>query len=311
MLFDFDEDYGLAEKIVDYVIKMKCDNGLPILPSTKSVKSQKSYVEACKMLWAIYDGTFFKTYSFETRSDYNMDGWKDKIKECENDWGKVRSLVLGSVRHFYKSLYPEYSPQNKNYLKTIKFSNFFRTGFNQSMFVNCINEPLESNAFLRNKKTENIKKNIPDKYIGIAEKFYNKHIVDSVYANVYWEGVSNICKWWKLFNTYTKYGFDVKGNLEDGNIIKDFCKYVADYINRSDKDCNPYWFRIYDMNDSVICDGMFRRYLSTDRFTVCNDLPNRLWTYGNEDKFKTLIKKSNPIIKVVEDEKSFIDNLED
>lgn len=314
MLFDTEDDYGLAEKILNRVIEMKCDNGLPILPSGKNVRNQKCWSKACQMLWAIYDGTFFKRYSFEERSDYDMTGWKEKIKNAEDDWSEVRILVLNSVKHFYKALYPEYVPQNKKFLKTIKFSNFFETGLNQSMFINCINEPLPNSKFLSKVKIEGLKKSLSEKNFEIAEKCCKKLFENSKYEIVFWEGVVSIVNWWKLFSKYTDYAFDVKGNFKKDNILEEFIFYIYDYLEKSKRginDANPYWFKIYEEDDDFICDGFFRSFLKTDRFTVAKNLPKALWWYGNEERFKTLVRKEKSKIIVECDDGGIIDSLEE
>ena len=56
---------------------------------------------------------------------FDMTNTFDKVRECANDWNKVRQIIIDSLNHLEEAKKPEKLPWNKKYLNDITFSRFF------------------------------------------------------------------------------------------------------------------------------------------------------------------------------------------
>ena len=95
----------------------------------EGVKPTNTYVNLCNKMTDIYNGTFIKSRfyplseKFLNNSQFNIEGWKDKIKEVQGDWLKVKKLILNSMRNFMLMHDENRMPYSKEYLQN-RFESF-------------------------------------------------------------------------------------------------------------------------------------------------------------------------------------------
>ena len=192
----------------------------------------KTYTRLCMKITDIYNGHFTSSrfYSFDenvfNNKQFETSGWREKIKEVQGDWSKVKKLIFEAVENFILMFEEDRMPMKKDFLTNNLNDWFFSDNPNnkgQSQFIQSLNEPMKTKQKLGLDKARNIVKEIKEKS---PISYYSGHELNELLpknANEVsaWSFIQDIIKWGKLLYQYdenAKYFLECKINnsLESG-----------------------------------------------------------------------------------------------
>lgn len=211
-----EEDMGLKTKIckeadsIARLILKRYGNYFSHKVPDENTAPTKTYTEICRKITDIYNGTFIKSRfypfgeKFLNNKQFNIDGWREKIREAKGDWLKVKRLILSALRNFTLMHNENRMPYSKDYLQTNlnlwlydKVSNYDEP---QSQFILCLSEPEFTNKHNSELKADRIFDTLSEK----AKKGGNKlfGLNENMPSGLFWEKVSEIVEWGKLALEY-------------------------------------------------------------------------------------------------------------
>lgn len=192
----------------------------------------KTYTRLCQKITDIYNGHFTNSrlYNFDqnvfNNKQFETSGWREKIKEVQGDWSKVKKLIFDSVKNYILMFEEDRMPMKKDYLTTNLNDWFFSDNPNnkgQSLFIQSLNEPMIIKQKLGLDKAKNIVKDIKEKspisYLSGHE--LNELLPENANEVSAWSFIQDIIKWGKLLYQYdenAKYFLqcEINKNLESG-----------------------------------------------------------------------------------------------
>lgn len=152
-----EEDMGLKQRIckeadsIARLILKRYGNYFSHRIPEEGKAPTKTYIGICKKITDIYNGSFCKSRiypfgeKFLNNKQFNIAGWKDKIKEVQGDWVKVKKLILSALKNFVLMHNEDRMPYSKDYLQYNLNLWFYDRVSNydepQSQFVFCLFEP--------------------------------------------------------------------------------------------------------------------------------------------------------------------------
>lgn len=192
----------------------------------------KTYIRLCRKIEDIYNGRFISSrfYSFDENvfrnRQFQTDGWKEKIKDVQGDWKKVKRLIFDAIDNFILMHDETRMPLKKDFLTSNLNNWFFDDSPNskgQSQFIQSLNEP----QIIRQKFGDDKAKKIIDELKEKSPISYlaGHELNDLLPANASeltaWNYIKEIIKWGKLlwqFEPNAKYFLqcEIGGNLESG-----------------------------------------------------------------------------------------------
>ena len=287
---------------------------LNVLSNNNPKKDSKCYLRCVKYVSELYEGTFLLNKKFDTSRDrqFDMSDVFAKINQCKHDWGKVREIVLGSLKHLEEAKKPEKMPWNKNYLNSITFSRFFSNGYSQDGLVDCpfvhlVNPPKDSYAYTSDITIKKLKDNTVALIREPAERFCKKYFKIKSYQLSFWYDMEDWSRWFML----------VKRNLPDayselliccknGNPFDDFVDYLMSVLKMKEGD-HPvvnHWYFQLAYQDKEELDGYFKQWLRNGidkgRFKFLKKLPRSINTYYTDESFrkKAVVEKKKEVVEM-------------
>ena len=306
-LFDF-------EPTIDRHITGIITQMLKALSNNNPKKDSKCYLRCVKYVSELYEGTFLLNKKFDMSRDrqFDMTDVFAKINQCKHDWGKVREIVLGSLKHLEEAKKPEKMPWNKSYLNSITFSRFFSNGYSQDGLVDCpfvhlVNPPKDSYAYTSDITIRKLKDDTLALIREPAERFCKKYFKIKSYQLSFWYDMEDWSRWLR----------NLKGNFpgiynefimgcEDGNPFADFQKYLLSVLRQKEGDhpvMNHWYFKL-TYNDGVMLDGYFRQWLRSGmdrgRFGAFRQLPKSIDSYYTDESFrkKAVAEKKKEVVEM-------------
>jgi hypothetical protein len=148
-----------------------------------------------KAVQNIYLGTFEDMYIIEEKflernKYYITDVTYKKIKECKNDWDKVKKLIIDSAKHYLTWFEEGREPQNKTWLPRDIGTWMYDPMKHGSMFLLSI---LYKSTLLREKVAENMYNKLPAYISNKFSDFYK----DEWDGLAYWNKIYSVYKWYK------------------------------------------------------------------------------------------------------------------
>ena len=172
----------------------------------EGVEPTKTYVNICKKITDIYNGSFIKSRlyplseKFLTNKQFHIEGWKNKIKEASGDWLKVKKLILEALKNFSLMHYEDRMPYSKEYLQNNLNLWFYDNSSNrdepQSQFVLSLFEPEYTTKHHSELKADKIF----DSLNNIAKKGGNKlfSLNENMPSGLFWQRVQEMVEWGKM-----------------------------------------------------------------------------------------------------------------
>ena len=107
-----DEDMGIKPKvceeskaITNLILKRYPQYFIHKIPK-EGIEPTKTYIQICNKITDVYNGTFVKSRfyplgeKFLKNKQFDVTGYKEKLKEVKDDWLKVKKLILTAVKNF-------------------------------------------------------------------------------------------------------------------------------------------------------------------------------------------------------------------
>lgn len=200
----------------------------------EGIEPTKTYVEICNKIIDIYNGTFIKSRfypmgeKFLNNKQFNINGWKDKLKEVKGDWLKVKKLILSALKNFDLMHEENRLPYSKNYLQSNlnlwlydKYSDYDNP---QSQFVLCLFEPEFTNKHNSEAKADRIFEKLPEKVKIGGNRLFGLN--ENMPAGSFWQKVKEMLDWGKL-------AFEYEPNItywvtSPTEIVGEFAKYCEE-----------------------------------------------------------------------------------
>ena len=194
----------------------------------------KTYVEICNKITDIYNGTFIKSRfypmgeKFLNNKQFNITGWKDKLKEAQEDWTKVKKLILTALKNFDLMHEENRLPYSKNYLQSNLNLWFYDKSSDydnpQSQFVLCLFEPEFTNKHNSEAKADRIFEKLPEKVKIGGNRLFSLN--ENMPAGSFWQKVKEMLDWGKL-------AFEYEPNItywitSPTEIVGEFAKYCEE-----------------------------------------------------------------------------------
>jgi hypothetical protein len=246
-----EEDMGLKTKIckeadsIARLILKRYGNYFSHKVPDENTAPTKTYTEICRKITDIYNGAFIKSRfyplgeKFLNNRQFNIDGWREKIREAKGDWLKVKRLILSALRNFTLMHNENRMPYSKDYLQTNlnlwlydKVSNYDEP---QSQFIICLFEPEFTTKHNSELKADRIFDTLPEK----AKKGGNKlfGLNENMPSGLFWEKVSEIVEWGKLALEYEpNIHYWITSASELPGLFADYCdeKEISVSVNTLD-----------------------------------------------------------------------------
>lgn len=174
------------------------------------IEPTKTYINICKKISDIYNGSFIKSRfyplseKFLTNKQFNIGGWKNKIKEVQGDWVKVKKLILQAMKNFDLMHEENRMPYSKEYLQTNLNLWFYDNVSNrdepQSQFVLCLFEPEYTTKHHSELKADKIFETLNS----TAKKGGNKlfELNENMPSGLFWQRIKEMIEWGKLAMKY-------------------------------------------------------------------------------------------------------------
>ena len=194
----------------------------------------KTYVEICNKITDIYNGTFIKSRfylmgeKFLNNKQFNITGWKDKLKEAQGNWTKVKKLILAALKNFDLMHEENRLPYSKNYLQSNLNLWFYDKSSDydnpQSQFVLCLFEPEFTNKHNSEAKADRIFEKLPEKVKIGGNRLFSLN--ENMPAGSFWQKVKEMLDWGKL-------AFEYEPNVtywitSPTEIVGEFAKYCEE-----------------------------------------------------------------------------------
>lgn len=193
----------------------------------------KTYINICKKICDIYNGSFIKSRlyplseKFLNNSQFNISGWKDKIKEVKGDWQKTRKLILDSLKNFVLMHEENRMPYSKEYLQTNLNLWFYdevsNRGEPQSQFILCLFEPEYTSKHNSELKADKIFETLNE----TARKGGNKlfELNENMPAGLFWQRIKEIIEWGKLaYRMEPNIQYWITSPNEIPGLFADYCR---------------------------------------------------------------------------------------
>lgn len=194
-----------ADAIARLIIK-KYNNYFSHKVPVEGVEPTKTYVSICEKIADIYNGTFVKSRfypmgeRFLNNKQFKIDGWRDKLKEVQGDWLKVRKLILSALKNFVLMHEENRMPYSKDYLQYNLNLWFYDKSSDydnpQSQFVLCLFEPEFTNKHNSELKADKIFESLPEKARQGGNRLFGLN--ENMPSGSFWEKVKEIVEWGKL-----------------------------------------------------------------------------------------------------------------
>ena len=284
MLFEIEEEHKSWSRQAEMIVN-KIINEYPNIFSTRIPKGKltKTYSNCCKCVQDIFNGNFINSRiyplseKFLSNNQFNIDDWKNKIKEVKGDWNKTRQLILSSIKNYVLMFDEKRMPFRKENL-TSSLSEWFYNSYNKgtyeqtSYFIYSLNEPNLTSKQLSENKADKIFDELPESVRG-----YGNDLVDlnkSMYPGALWEHIKEIYEWGNLLLDYdenARYWIS-----KDGNIIQKFNEFIKEKnISVS--------VNTFDISKAVDCNGPWCWFISD---AISNhSLNSKLLSCINEQDF--------------------------
>lgn len=200
----------------------------------EGIEPTKTYVEICNKITDIYNGTFIKSRfypmgeKFLNNKQFNITGWKDKLKEVQGDWTKVKKLILTALKNFNLMHEENRLPYSKDYLQKNLNLWFYDKSSDydnpQSQFVLCLFEPEFTNKHNSEAKADRIFEKLPEKVKIGGNRLFGLN--ENMPAGSFWQKVKEMLDWGKL-------AFEYEPNVtywvtSPTEIIGEFAKYCEE-----------------------------------------------------------------------------------
>lgn len=286
-----EEDMGLKPKIckesdaIARLIIRKYNNYFSHRVPEEGTAPTKLYIGICNKISDIYNGTFYKSRfyplseKFLTNKQFNIDGWREKLKEVKGDWNKTRKLILNSLKNFVLMHEENRMPFNKDYLQTNLnlwfYDNISNRDEPQSQFILSLFEPEFTTKYKSELKADKIFENLNDTAKRSGNKLFELN--ENMPSGLFWEKVKDMIEWGKLafrMEPNIQYWFSSPSELP--SLFADYCeeKQISISINTLDikkavQDNSPWtWF----VKDASIKHGLnihLSECVTSDDFIDC------------------------------------------
>lgn len=192
---------------------------------TKKNSKTKTFQTAVKFVSDLYAGlvTNPRLYPIiDEREEFDINGWKEKIKGVKLNWGKVHKLIFDSLENFGFMLKEDYVPYNKKYLPNSLDKFFYNSMSKESYFIRSLNKPVQTKKFLSEKKADNIFESLPKSVQQAGEELLDLN--PSMSSGIYWEKIKNLFDWCtalKNHDSMSGYWFEKPSDL-----IYKYCDFL-------------------------------------------------------------------------------------
>ena len=283
VLFDYQEKKysDMAENIIRKLVEKNRDLFKTRLPKNND-KPTACFTKACQFLDDIYNGDIFNsrlhiTINTLNSNSFYINGWKDKLQECNHDWNKIHKLLNICVKNYRLMHDANRMPLKKAFPKSIDtwFEDYYK---NNSYFIYSMNEP----ALLREKDDEKIADAIFDSLPVSAQKGGNRlfDLNPNMSDKLLWENVKNMVEWG---NALCKYEHNTYYWINSGaDIPSKFCDYLAD---------NHISVSVVTLNipKAILCNAPWVWFIN-DVITKYN-LDSNIINYGTAEELKEYYEK--------------------
>jgi len=290
-----DEDMGIKPKIcieadaISRLILKRYGNYFSHRIPKDGVAPTKTYINICNKITDIYNGTFVKSRmypfgeKFLNNKQFNIEGWRDKIREVKGDWLKVKKLILMALKNFELMYNKDRLPYSKDYLQTNLslwlYDNVSNYEEPQSQFILCLFEPdftIKHNSEL---KADKIFEQLPEKAKDGGNKLFELN--ENMPSGTFWEKIKAMIEWGKLaLSNEPNIHYWITSPSEIPGLFADYCreKKISVSINTLDiekavENNTPWTWFIKDMSlkhglnshlsELVTLDDFFNCYSST------------------------------------------------
>ena len=291
MMLLSEEDMGMkpkycreADAIARLIIK-KYNNYFSHRVPENGATPTKTYIEICKKITDIYNGTFIKSRFYPlgekclNNKQFRIEGWRDKIKEVNGDWLKTRKLILGALKNFVLMHEENRMPYSKDYLQTNlnlwlydRVSNYDEP---QSQFIFCLFEPEFTTKHNSEIKADKIFESLPEKAKIGGNRLFEMN--ENMPSGLFWEKVKEIVEWGELAlskEPNIHYWFTSASELP--GLFADYCeeKEISISINTLDiqkaVDSNSPWtWFVKDMSIKHGLNSHLSELVNIDDFLDC------------------------------------------
>lgn len=166
-------------------------------------KPTKTYTEIVRKISDIHNGTFGNSRyyalgeKFLNNTQFNLDGWKEKVREAKGDWLKVKKLVLSALKNFELMHEKNRLPYTKDYLQTnlnLWFYDPFSDSDNpQSQFILSLNEPEFTKKHNSEAKADRIFNELSDRAKMGGNKLFSLN--EDMPSGSFWQKVKEMVEW--------------------------------------------------------------------------------------------------------------------
>lgn len=192
-LFEITDEKKYPEQAVKIVEKILDSNSIF---KTKKNPSTKTFQTAVKFIADLHAGlvTNPRIYPIkDERKEFDINGWKDKLKAVKLNWKAVENLIVNSIKNYNLMFETDYMPYNKLYLPNSLDKYFYNSLTKESFFIRSLNKPMKSNKFLSEKKADNIFDSLPTSVQQAGEELLDLN--PKMSSGIYWEKIKDIYEW--------------------------------------------------------------------------------------------------------------------
>ena len=251
----------------------------------EGVEPTKTYVNLCNKITDIYNGNFIKSRfyplseKFLNNSQFNIEGWKDKIKEVQGDWLKVKKLILNSMRNFMLMHDENRMPYSKEYLQTnlnlFFYDNVCNRDEPQSQFILSLFEPEYTTKHHSELKADKIF----DSLNNVAKKGGNRlfSLNENMPSGLFWQRIQEMIEWGKLaFNSEPNIQYWL---MSPNDLPNEFAKYCEEKeisvsvhtldIKKAVNDNSPWTWFVKDMSIKHGLNSHLSELVTKEDFKKC------------------------------------------
>lgn len=257
MLFEFSEKpkYTKEAEMITRRIITKYHNYFPHRLPKENEKPTKLFIESCKKIQDIYNGTFTnsKYYrlsrKFLCTKQFDTDNWRGKIDSVKGDWCKVRKLLFKSIENFILMFDTSRMPFKKDFLQknlnTWLYDPYTNKEEPQSQFILCLNEPRIISKQLSENKADAIFEKLSPKVQDAGNRLFELAGPQTP-SGTFWKNIEDIVCW-------TKHLLKVEENVRNwisssSQLLNEF----ADYCERNKITISS---STLDIEKAVKCNG--------------------------------------------------------
>ena len=251
----------------------------------EGVEPTKTYVNLCNKITDIYNGNFIKSRfyplseKFLNNSQFNIEGWKDKIKEVQGDWLKVKKLILNSMRNFMLMHDENRMPYSKEYLQTnlnlFFYDNVSNRDEPQSQFILSLFEPEYTTKHHSELKADKIFDLLND----VAKRGGNRlfSLNENMPSGLFWQRIKEMIEWGKLaFNSEPNIQYWL---MSPNDLPNEFAKYCEEKeisvsvhtldIKKAVNDNSPWTWFVKDMSIKHGLNSHLSELVTKEDFKKC------------------------------------------